>query len=69
MPSRSVPSRAVPATTGVRAPSLRATISRLARLMWRSSERHSLYQVMLAAGHEEGRPDNRVQRPHSTHQR
>jgi hypothetical protein len=22
--------------------------------MWRSSERHSLYQVMLAAGHEEG---------------
>ncbi|WP_133894656.1 hypothetical protein [Paraburkholderia sp.] len=69
MSSRSVSSRAVPATSGVGAPSLRATLSRIARLMWRSSERHSLYQVMLAAGHEEGLQDNLVQRSRSVRQR
>jgi hypothetical protein len=37
--------------------------------MWRSSERHSLYQVMLAAGHEEGLQDNLVQRSRSVRQR
>ncbi|SIO53117.1 hypothetical protein SAMN05444168_6464 [Paraburkholderia phenazinium] len=69
MSSRSISSRAVPATTRGPAPSLRATLSRVARLMWRSSERHSLYQVMLAAGHEEGLQEHLVQRPHSTPQR
>ncbi|HEY1998401.1 hypothetical protein [Paraburkholderia sp.] len=38
--------------------SLRTTIRRIARLMWRSYERHSLYQVMLAAGHDEDAPDD-----------
>ena len=69
MSSQSVSSRVVPVTAGVKGSSLRATISRLARLVWRSYERHSLYQVMLAAGHEEGLQEHLVQRPHSTPQR
>lgn len=57
MPSQSASSRAVPATVRPQTASLRATIGRLASLIWRSSERHSLYQVMLATGHDEHSPD------------
>jgi|HubBroStandDraft_2_1064218.scaffolds.fasta_scaffold3370937_1 hypothetical protein len=69
MSSQFVSSRVAPVTAGERASSLRKTISRLARLMWRSSERHSLYQVMLAAGHDEGLPDALVHDPRQTGQR
>ncbi|WP_144155504.1 hypothetical protein [Paraburkholderia sp. BCC1885] len=57
MSSQTVSSRIVSATAGARGSSLKATISRLARLMWRSNERHSLYQVMLAAGHQDASTD------------
>jgi hypothetical protein len=66
MPSQSVSSRVVPATVGVRAALFRATVSRVARLMWRSSERHGLYQAMLAAGHDEGVRHNLVHDPRQT---
>ncbi|MGF6241559.1 MULTISPECIES: hypothetical protein [Paraburkholderia] len=68
MSSQSVSSRVVPVTAGVKGSSLRATISRLARLVWRSYERHSLYQVMLAAGHDEALPDTLVHDPRQTGQ-
>jgi len=45
---------------------LGATIRRLVRVVWRSYERHSLYQVMLAAGREDSLPDDLVQSPRRT---
>lgn len=57
MSSQFASSRAVAATVRPQATSLRATIGRLANLIWRSSERHSLYQAMLATSHDEHSPD------------
>jgi hypothetical protein len=68
MSSRSVSSRVVSANAGAQASSLMATISRLARLMWRSYERHSLYPVMLAAGHDEVLQDGLVRDAHQSGQ-
>jgi hypothetical protein len=63
MSSQSVPPHVAAANAVVRASSLLATIGRVARLVWRSSERHSLYPVMLAGAHDEGLQDIRVRDP------
>ncbi|MGH8780430.1 hypothetical protein [Paraburkholderia sp.] len=40
--------------------SFSVTLRRIAREMWRSYQRHSQYQVMLAAGRDHGVPDDEV---------
>jgi hypothetical protein len=56
MSSQSVSSRVVPANRRPTAASFVASVRRVARVMWRSYERHSLYEVMLAAGDYDGLP-------------
>ncbi|RFU44110.1 hypothetical protein [Paraburkholderia sp. DHOC27] len=50
MSSQSASSRAAPANRRASAASFIATMRRAVQAIWRSHERHSLYEVMLAAG-------------------
>ncbi|HEV3425481.1 MAG TPA: hypothetical protein VG105_17215 [Paraburkholderia sp.] len=68
MSSQSASSHVVPATARSSGSSLGATIRRLARVVWRSYERHSLYQVMQATG-DDGLKDEFAQGRHPAGQR
>lgn len=63
MSSQSASSRAVSTNARPASSSLGATMRRLATVIWRSYERHSLYQVMLAAGCHEDLPADFADRP------
>lgn len=69
MSSQSASSRVVPANGRPASSSLGASIRRLATVIWRSYERHSLYQVMLAAGCHEDLPADLADRLQQAGQR
>lgn len=58
MSSQSASSRVVHASARPAISSFGVTIRRLAKSIWRSYERHSLYEVMLKGGYYEGLPDD-----------
>lgn len=69
MSSQSASSRVVPASARPAVSSFGVTIRRLAKSIWRSYERHSLYEVMLKGGYYEGLPDDLERRTQQMGQR
>jgi hypothetical protein len=69
MSSQSASSRVVPASARPASASFGVTIRRLAKSIWRSYERHSLYEVMLKGGYYEGLPDDLERRTRQLGQR